>query len=82
MGSYIFIYGVALYCIHSCSSKSEHRDISKHFDEISSKFIPQLITSDTIGNKTFDKFYQIGTNRAYVEIDGKQVENYFLEEKR
>lgn len=41
--------------------------------------IAPLPYTNVIGDSRPEKFYQFGTNKAYVEIDGQRVENYFLE---
>ena len=38
---------------------------------------PMLKQENVIGTPAIDKFYEIGTNRVYLEIDGKPVESYF-----
>lgn len=38
---------------------------------------PTIITENVIGNKTPDRFYYIKGKRAYLEIDGKSVDDYF-----
>ena len=41
----------------------------------------EVQVEDVIGREDPDKFYEINRQRAYLEIDGKPVEDYFKEIK-
>jgi hypothetical protein len=64
------------------SIRSQNKETLSRLEKISASVPAQLITADIIGNKTPDKFYQFGKSVAYVEIDGKPVANYFVEERK
>jgi hypothetical protein len=38
---------------------------------------PSLLESQVVGDATPDKFYEINGKKAYLEIDGKSVDEYF-----
>lgn len=51
--------------------------INKKLDNLEKSNSLEVITQDVIGGREPEKFYNIGTNRGYLEIDGRPVESYF-----
>ncbi|MEI6849698.1 MAG: hypothetical protein WCK29_01540 [archaeon] len=69
-----FAIGATFLVVSACTIA--YRGFERKLEKVVSQSNPALVTANTIGNSTPDKFYQIGTNRAYVEIDGRSIESY------
>ena len=58
-------------------AKDKDRKLEAKIDEMT----PKIRIEQTMGNKTPERFYEIGGKRVYLEIDGKPVEQYFSDRK-
>ncbi len=60
-------------------SDNRVKEIQSMLPNLQSKVesFPMLKQENVISMSTADKFYEIGTKRIYVEVDGKPVESYF-----
>lgn len=56
-----------------------HRDTKNRLDNITKKVdaLTSIRLENVLAGPAFEKFYEIDGKRAYLEIDGKPVEQYF-----
>lgn len=60
------------------SHGSKLNNINSKLEQLSTNSVPSIIQTNVIGSQEPEKFYQFGANRAYLEIDGKKVEDYLM----
>ena len=74
LGLYLLVSTGIVGSIRSCDNTSEIQDQLRKTTQI---HIEQIHIENVLGEATPEKFYEIGGQRVFLEVDGKPIQDYF-----